>query len=134
MWARILDAPDKVGCAAVIIADDNGRVAGFGSCGRQRDDILMAKGFSGEFSSIYVLRSYQGRGIGRSIMGAMSSQLSAVGHSAASLWVLRENAHARAFYEKLGGIIVGEKIDERPNAALIEDAYGWPDLSPLGSI
>ena len=66
-------------------------------------------------------------------MNAMSSELSAAGHSAASLWVLRENALARAFYEKLGGIIVGEKIDDRPDAILVEDAYGWRDLSSLGN-
>jgi ribosomal protein S18 acetylase RimI-like enzyme len=133
MWSKILDAPDDFGCAAVFIADDNERVVGFGSCGRQRDNALIDKGFSGEFSAIYVLRSHQGRGVGRSIMNAMSSELADAGHSAASLWVLRENAPARAFYEKLGGIIVGEKIDDRPDATLVEDAYGWRDLSSLGN-
>ncbi|UXN75987.1 GNAT family N-acetyltransferase (plasmid) [Devosia sp. A8/3-2] len=134
MWSRILAAPGEFGCAAVIVAEDNESFVGFGSCGRQRDDALMANGFSGEFSAIYMLRSYHGRGVGRSIMSIISSELSATGHTAASLWVLRENAPARAFYEKLGGIIVGEKIDERPDAGLVEDAYGWLDLSSLGSI
>ncbi|MEP9402527.1 hypothetical protein [Sphingomonas sp. VNH70] len=54
------------------------------------------------------------------------------GEFAASLWVLRGNAPARAFYEKLGGIVVDEKIDGVHDAALIEDAYGWRDLSSLG--
>ncbi len=67
-------------------------------------------------------------------MSAMSSKLSAAGHTAASLWVLRENTPARAFCERLGGIIVGEKIDEMPDAALVEDAYGWLDLSLLENL
>ena len=44
MWSKILDAPDDFGCAAVFIADDNKRVVGFGSCGRQRDNALIDKG------------------------------------------------------------------------------------------
>lgn len=133
MWSKILGSPDELGCAAVFVAEDNGRVIGFGSCGKQREDSLTHKGFSGEFSAIYVLHSHQGRGVGRSILAAMANELSAVGHKAACLWVLRQNAPARAFYEKLGGIVVDEKIEERPNATLIEDAYGWRDLLSLGS-
>jgi len=94
---------------------------------------LIDKGFGGEFHAIYLLRSHQGRGVGRSIMNAMSGELSAAGYNGASLWVLRENVPARAFYEKLGGITVGEKIDGGADATLVEDAYGWCDLSSLGS-
>ena len=133
MWSKILGAPDDFGCVAVFIAEDNGRAIGFGSCGRQRDDALMKMGFNGEFGAIYVLRSHQGRGFGRSIVSAMSKELSAAGYTAACLWVLRQNMPARAFYEKLGGVVVGEKIDQGPNANLIEDAYGWRDLLALGS-
>jgi ribosomal protein S18 acetylase RimI-like enzyme len=131
MWNKILGSPDEFGCTAVLVAEDGGHVVGFGSCGKQRDKALTDAGFSGEFSAIYVLRSYQGRGVGRSIMAAMSRELSNAGHTTACLWVLRENDPARAFYDKLGGVIVGEKLDERPNATLVEDAYGWRDLSSL---
>lgn len=131
MWRKILGAPDEFECAAVIIAEEDGIAIGFGSCGEQRDERLLDAGFGGEFSTIYVLRSHQGRGIGRSIISAMAQELSAIGHSAATLWVLRENRPARAFYTKLGGSIVGEKIEEHPHATVIEEAYGWPDLSRL---
>lgn len=131
MWRKILDQPEELGSVAVVVVEDKGRVIGFGSCGHQRDEALADAGFSGEFSAIYVLRSHQGRGVGRSVMAAMSSDLSAAGHAAASLWVLRENNTARAFYHRLGGILVSEKIEERPKGTLIEDAYGWRDLSSL---
>lgn len=64
-------------------------------------------------------------------MGAMSQVLFGLGHTAASLWVLRENSPARIFYEALGGEVIGEKRDEQPNATLVEVAYGWRDLSRL---
>ncbi|QHL92047.1 GNAT family N-acetyltransferase (plasmid) [Sphingomonas changnyeongensis] len=104
---------------------------GFGSCGQQRDQALADAGFGGEFSAIYVLRSHHKRGFGGAIIGAMAEKLAAAGHSAASLWVLRQNDPARSFYEKLGGVVLGEKADGQPNATLVEDAYGWRDLSVL---
>ena len=90
MWSKILGVRDEFGRAAVFVAEDNGRVIGFGACGWQREDALTNKGFSGEFGAIYVLRSHQRRGAGRSIIAAMSKELSAAGHTAACLWVLRQ--------------------------------------------
>jgi ribosomal protein S18 acetylase RimI-like enzyme len=131
MWSEILGDPARFGGAVVFVAEDGGRIVGFGSCGRQRDDALAEAGFGGEIGAIYVFRSHQKRGVGCAIMAAMARSLSAAGHEAASLWVLRENVPARAFYEGLGGEIVGEKKDARPEATLIEIAYGWRDLSRL---
>jgi hypothetical protein len=50
---------------------------------------------------------------------------------AAASWVLRDNASARSFYERLGGAIVGERREEESGTALVAMAYGWTDLSPL---
>ena len=131
MWSEILGDPNRLGCGAVLLAEDNGLTIGLGSCGRQQHAVFATAGFSGEISAIYVLRSHQSRGVGRSLMAVMARALLAHDHFSATLWVLRENAPARRFYEALGGEIVGEKVDERPNARLIELAYGWRDLSRL---
>lgn len=131
MWSKVLGKPDSVTGAAVWVAENDGRMVGFGSCGRQRDQGLGKQGFDAEISTIYILRPYQGVGLGRAIMGAMASSLRDRGHRAASLWVLRENASARRFYERLGGAVVTEKEDVRPHATLTEAAYGWYDLRSL---
>jgi hypothetical protein len=39
----------------------------------------------------------------------------------------------RAFYERLGGVVVSEKEDVRPTAPLTEVAYGWRDVAGLRS-
>ena len=129
MWSKILGDPGAFGCASVVLASAGDDIVGFGSCGEQRDQALADAGFGGEFSAIYVLRSHQSRGIGRAIMTRMRTALFRVGHTAASLWVLRDNASARTFYERLGGEIIGEKAREESGAALVEVAYGWRDLS-----
>jgi len=129
MWSTVLGDPDEG--TYVLVAEEGGNVVGFGSCGRQRDEALADAGFSGEIGTVYVLRSSQNRGAGRLLMAAMAEAMSSRGHMAASLWVLRENARARAFYEYLGGEMIGEKKDEQPEATLVEVAYGWRDLSRL---
>jgi ribosomal protein S18 acetylase RimI-like enzyme len=130
-WSKILG--NTSGCADtfVWVAEEVGRIVGFGSCGRQRDQSLSAKGFDAEISAIYILRSHQGSGIGRAIMNVMASTLCEREHRAATLWVLRENGAARGFYERLGGILVAEKEDVRRHATLIEVAYGWRNLASL---
>jgi ribosomal protein S18 acetylase RimI-like enzyme len=131
MWERILSIPGEAGKAAVIVVEVGDRLVGFGSYGWQHDKGLLGAGFHGEFHAIYVLQSYQRRGIGRSLLARMSSELIATGITSAALWVLRDNTNAVAFYQKQGGAVVGNRIDHHPNADLVEDAYGWSDLSPL---
>ena len=128
MWRKMLETPAHFGCVAIFIIEADGLAVGFGACGTQRDQTLADAGFSGEIGAIYVLRAYQAQGAGRSLMAAMSQALRTAGHEAASLWVLRQNLPARRFYEKLGGVIVGEKADVQSDRILIEDAYGWRNL------
>lgn len=125
MWSAVLADPDAFGRAALFVAEEDGRAVGFGACGDQRDNALADAGFGGEIGAVYVLRSHQQRGAGRALIGALFRALSDRGHAAASLWVLRENTAARAFYEGLGGEIVAERTE----AALTEIAYGWRNLA-----
>lgn len=131
MWASVLDDPAASGTLSVIVAEAEGRIVGFGACGRQRDAALAGQGFGGEIGAIYLLRAYQGTGAGRALMCALARALAGAGHAAVSLWVLRENARARGFYEALGGEVLGERVDDGPDGAIVEVAYGWRDLSRL---
>ena len=133
MWGELLGDPGTAENMAIFVAENEGRIVGIGGCGPQRDEALAKSGFTGEFGMIYVLRSHQGRGLGRSIMASLARSLAKLGHAKASLWVFRENERARRFYERLGGTIVGEKAGERNGALLVDLAYGWSDLSGLAS-
>ena len=133
MWEQLLGDPGTAGSMAILVAEDEGRTIGIGGCGPQRDEALAKSGFTGEFGMIYLLRSHQGRGLGRSIMACLARSLAKLGHEKAGLWVLRENEMARRFYEGLGGTIVGERAGERDGTLLVELAYGWSDLSGLAA-
>jgi hypothetical protein len=64
----------------------------------------------------------------------VSAALAARGQRQAGLWVLTDNAPARAFYEAIGGRRVHQRIDESEGWACDETAYVWDDFpAALGS-
>lgn len=130
-WEEVLRDPAAYQDARIHLAEEDGDMIGFAACGAQSDAGLAAAGFDGEIGAIYLLRTAQRRGIGRLLMQTAAADLKGRGFRAASLWVLRDNMPARRFYERLGGELVGEKRDMRPEGELVEVAYGWRDLAQL---
>ena len=139
-WQRILSSPDPARASAVFVAARPDGIVGFGSCGRQPAPDLVAAGFLGEISALYLLAAHQRQGIGRRLMALMARDLVAREMRSAALWVLHDNEPARAFYETLGAKVVGRRVEtvdehlgQRAGAqdVLHEVAYGWRDLSVL---
>jgi GNAT superfamily N-acetyltransferase len=125
-WQRMLDRPRAWGGTIAFVAEQDGELVGYGSCGEQRTPLLRDRGFTGEVGELYVLRRAQRQGAGSGLMKAMATALLDRGHRSMSLWVLEQNADARRFYERLGGKLVARK-----RGGLLEIAYGWSDLRQL---
>jgi len=89
-------------------------------------------GFTGELGSIYVLRSYQGGGVGTALVREVARHLLRTGHSTMVVWVLKENPYRR-FYERLGGVLGRSRMDPSRIAGMpvAEVSYGWTDLHRL---
>lgn len=86
-------------------------------------------GGEGEIHTLYVLRKTQGQGLGRALMTAAARVLAARGANTLVIWVLRDNAPARAFYERMGGTaedVSGEWVAGELVASV---GYRWTDLS-----
>jgi ribosomal protein S18 acetylase RimI-like enzyme len=130
-WEQILRDPIKNDKSVVYLREIGDEIAGFGACSEQRDADLRIRGFDGEIGSVYVLRSFQRQGIGQALMGAIASDLISRGFRGAALWVLRDNAPARRFYERCAGEVIAEQKDVRGEAVLVEVAYGWHDIEVL---
>lgn len=128
--ANLADADPAV--ATFLAVDDAGAVAGFGHCRRQRSEKLLPLGFSGEITSLYLLRRIQRRGIGRRLLKQMSRHLRRHGCHSAAVWVFRDAAHARAFYETEGATPTGvEGVWEIYGMVLPDMAYGWAALDAI---
>ena len=112
----------------VLVAEHDGAVVGFclGGHSRTPDDP-----FRGEVYAIYVLPEHHGRGIGRALLRAGAKELIERGFPSMIIWVLRENAASRLFYERMGGRHVRDEERELEGVRITESGYGWDDIAPL---
>lgn len=131
-WRANLSDDDPA--TAAFLAVDVEGPAGFGFCRPQRSEKLLPLGFSGEITSLYLLRRIQRRGAGRRLLAEMVAHLIAHGCDSAAVWVFREAAHARAFYEAHGAEPTGvEGVWEIYGMVLPDMAYGWRDLRRIAA-
>jgi ribosomal protein S18 acetylase RimI-like enzyme len=119
-WERSLAGSEKV-----LVAEEEGTVIGFGSCGRCRIRTLP---YDGEVYTLYVAPDFQGRGAGRALLTALFRDLAAAGLHSALIWVLKEN-QSRFFYEAMGGRYIAERDEVFWGVAVSEIAYGWDALT-----
>lgn len=124
VWRRMLSGEAGF-LGTTFIAERDGKVVAYASCGEQRDDQLRAAGYAGEFTAVYVLKTDQRRGVGTSLMNTMMTDLAERGLAGFTLWVPRENIPARSLYEQLGGKLIGQREVTREQGTLTEVAYGW---------
>jgi GNAT superfamily N-acetyltransferase len=110
-----------------VAEDDRGTVVGFVSGGPERRGDPV---YTGELYAIYLLASYQGRGIGRQLVHTLVHRLIQAGMTTLLLWVLADNP-ARQFYERLGGHPVYEQTVDIGGIPLLEIAYAWQDAGAL---
>jgi GNAT superfamily N-acetyltransferase len=113
-----------------------------GSVGEQLDGFLFGgsvkehdirkgslTGFDCEIYSLHCRQEVQGKGLGRALIAASAAHWTVTGKSALMLWAYSDNAY-RKFYEKIGGELVAEGIDD----GIPDIAYGWRDLLALASL
>ena len=115
----ILVAQDEQGSGG-----DGGPIVGFGNAGPARSNLAPYKA---EVYTLYVALDWQGRGIGRQLLGGLFRGLVEAGLGDAYLWVLSSNP-SRFFYEAMGGERAAERQEAFAGALLDETAYGWPNL------
>jgi ribosomal protein S18 acetylase RimI-like enzyme len=113
-----------------LVAESAGEVIGYAFGGPERSHDAD---YRGEVYAIYVLPAHQGKGAGRALVRDSVRELAERGRTSLLIWVLRENAIGRAFYERLGGVPAREKpLAEVPGAEdRVEIGYGWSDTAPL---
>ncbi len=128
-WHQILDNASKDGNFTYVAESESGQIVGFANGGVERAGDPV---YQGELRAIYVLQSYQQKGIGRELVRKVAQKLIQMEIHSMLVWVLADNPACR-FYERLGGQKVYEKEIERGGVKLIEIAYGWTDITSLQS-
>lgn len=109
----------KTGATAVFVAEAQGRISGFASCGPSRDPEGL-----GEVYAIYLLQEAQGNGLGSGLWEAATGWLRQQGFSRVKVWVLDSNELARGFYERMGLAADGlRKTSQWAGTSLCEVSY-----------
>lgn len=131
-WTRVVNtlrAPE-----ALSVAEFEGKVIGFCHGGTGRRTVAEAVDREGPVAEIYALYvdpSFQGLGIGRALLAAVTRRLIAHGFESLALLTLAANRHGRRFYDHIGGaageaipsVVIGSPADQVP--------YFWPDMERL---
>jgi len=126
---RIARADEIVLVAHDETGDETGRMQGFLHGGKVLPHDITSGSLAGFDCEIYVLhcrKETQGKGLGRLLIAAAAREFQHRGRTALVLWAYADNAY-RAFYDKLGGAVVAEGVDE----GVADLAYGWRDLGAL---
>lgn len=86
--------------------------------------------YDAELYAIYLLKGWQGLGIGRALVHILAQTLIAAECSRMLVWVLSNNP-SRIFYERLGGRILRAAAISIGAQTLEETAYGFDNLALL---
>jgi ribosomal protein S18 acetylase RimI-like enzyme len=88
--------------------------------------------YGAELYAIYVLPEYHGQGLGRALFTTAAEWLVGQGHSSMIVYVLKDNAPSRRFYEAMGGRLAREQLIETGGTMLPEVGYGYELCSTRG--
>lgn len=119
---RVLDMAN-----VILVAEDEVGVFGFAAGGAT---IHPAEDYDGELVGLYLLRSHHREGMGRALVREFARRLALRGFKSMVVWALKENP-ACGFYERMGGVRVGEQTIEVGGLVLPEVAFGWKDIRAL---
>ncbi|HEX9013887.1 MAG TPA: GNAT family N-acetyltransferase [Anaerolineaceae bacterium] len=125
-WKADLDAVNHH-LVTFIAEDDQHNIVGYAMAGPEKDGDPI---FGSELYAIYLLDPYQHRGVGTQLVQAVAAELIQQGYQAMLVWALSANP-TRAFYEKMGGVLVDQKEILLGGSNYTEVAYGWRDIRLL---
>jgi ribosomal protein S18 acetylase RimI-like enzyme len=115
-------------CNYVFVAENNeGEIVGFADGGRRETNNVEN---SGDLTSIYVLETYQGLGIGKQLMKQLFLQFEELGFNRIFVEVLEKNK-SRFFYEANGAELLKSEKIKIAGAELNLLVYEWNDIGNL---
>ena len=126
-WTTLCDP--HPGSVTFVLEDAEAGIVGFVSGGPDRGRGAARRA---EVYTLYLLPSFQRRGLGTRLLAACVRSLLANGFDSLVIWVLSGNP-ARAFYDALGGVPVAARTLRLGGRFVQEVGYDWPDLHSVAA-
>lgn len=115
-WTTILSKENRVAVYEV-----DGQVVGFVDGGKIRDEV---PNYKGEIYALYLLKKYQGLGIGKALFNHMRNLLESSHLYPFTAWVLADNP-SLSFYQKMGAHIIGHRLEQIHERMVKDLQLGW---------
>ncbi|AYG59399.1 GNAT family N-acetyltransferase [Rhizobium jaguaris] len=112
----------------VLVAEQGDRLVGIGAVGAPSQAAFEGRG---EIRSLYVDPAIKRQGLGRRLMAKLAEHLAGLHYPGAALGVVVGNDPAIAFYQSLGGRMIGRYTDPGPIWRSDNIIIAWDDLSLL---
>ncbi len=125
-WKEIIQ--DDVKTERILVIENELRdIVGFAFYGVNNEKEYE---YDGDLHAMYILKAYQNRGYGSKIIKIAVKELVDLGCNSLIIWALKYNPYCR-FYEKIGGIKVGERQHTYGNQEVKLVGYGWKDICSI---
>lgn len=108
-----------------IVAEINNEIVGFCRYTDNMDKTPETPEADCELRSLYVKPELKHNGIGKKMFQYAVNEFKHMGKTKMVLWCLKDNALARRFYEKMGGIIIKERLIHIGNRDYQEVAFEY---------
>lgn len=92
-----------------VVAKEKEEVVGFIKFGNRADELGRFLRYDGEIVALYVKQGRLREGIGTELVKYAKQKLKQEKKHNIIIWCLKENYPSRKFYEKIGGVLLGEK-------------------------
>jgi GNAT superfamily N-acetyltransferase len=119
MWETAIEGGYEKGC--LFVAEVDGDIVGFASAGPERTKKYEV---DGELYAIYILQSYQKKGIGKALYSKVREFLNEIGNKSMLVWVLTDNP-SRNFYLSLHPEEIDTEQIQIGDQSYEEIAYAW---------
>lgn len=110
------------------VAESGGKVIGFAGGGSPQEPEVTC---DTELYAIYVLPEHHGTGVGKALLAHLAESLVHMGHTTMELFVFRDNAVARAFYESTGARLNDEGTFSMGGVDYADCGYVYDSLAAL---
>ncbi len=121
LWIKNIGKTDNF----VILAENKeGEIIGFADCWKRETN---TEPDSGDLTSIYILKEYQGIGLGKELLKVIFSRFNSLGYQKIFVNVLEDNK-ARYFYEYYGAHLCKSVQIKIGGKALNELIYEWDNI------
>ncbi len=124
-WEQVFRERDKSSQSYAFVAAEKDGPVGYVVGGPTRD---AGMDYGGEIYAIYVLESFQGRGLGALLLKTAVQRMIETELDSMVIWVLKGNEGAAGFYERHDGKRIAERIIGLAGFECRVIAYGWSDL------